>query len=199
MILVILLLTFVGVCVLFFMYNPTNLSTGNVVLDFVYSNSSGPRWASFPVSYYFTNEKICGEYEIKRIRNAFSIIENETNGKIFFTETNGFGNINIICSRDFARSDEKEYFIAAEGGYSSLGDTITGGEVELKNMRGGRASGSCINFPSVELHEIFHVFAVPHSDNPHSLMYPYSNSKQCLLAHIDNETIDILNNIYNFK
>ncbi|MEI7719111.1 MAG: matrixin family metalloprotease [archaeon] len=173
--------------------------TGNTIAETILSNSAYPKWTSFPVSYYFTGGEVCGDFELRKIRRAFSIIENETNGKISFIETNYSGDINVICSKDFISADKKGYFIAGEGGYTSSGNTITSGEVDFKNMKGGKVSGSCINFPSVEIHEIMHVFALGHSEDEYSLMYPQTSSKQCIASHIDNETIDILNSIYNFR
>lgn len=164
------------------------------------SNSNYPKWDHFPVSYYFTDGKICGDYELRRIRSAFNIIQNETNRAISFVETNNTGDINIICSSDYKPGGAQPgTYTSGEGGYNSQGNKITDGTIYFLHMGAGRYTGGCLNIPNIEIHEILHTFALGHSENEHSIMAPISNSNSCMYDQIDNETVSILNGIYHFE
>jgi hypothetical protein len=163
------------------------------------SSSSPPKWASFPLSYYFTNESVCGDYQANRMKRAFEIIKNQTNGAISFIENNNTGNINIICLTDYRTGEVLGAYTSGEGSYISSGSTITGGQINILHMGAGRYSGGCANFPNIEIHEIMHTFALQHSNISSSVMYPVSSSRNCISDRIDNETINVLNSIYHFK
>jgi hypothetical protein len=180
-------------------YQPNVSSPANYTPIYKEPDSGYPKWTHFPVSYYFTDGNVCGNYELNRMRRAFSIIANETRNAISFVEKNGGGDINVICSKDYKVGTEPGTYISGEGGYGVRGNEIVSGLIDLSNMGGGKYTGGCINIPNIEIHEIMHVFALQHSENSHSIMYPISGSNICVLNHIDNETLQILNDIYHFK
>jgi hypothetical protein len=133
----------------------------------------------------------CTLDEESRMSKAFEIITNET-GIIPFKKTNENPDIEILCSEANKQTDnqDSDYFIAGEGGAKEIIQTnkynvIVQGSVLLYDSQ--NKGLKCSN-PTVELHELIHVFGFDHSPNPKSLMYPYlSSCDQKLDSSIVNE------------
>ena len=165
-----------------------------------YDNENILKWNNFPITYSINNSFICGDYEINRIRKAFDIIQNETNNTIYFKEVNNSANILITCVPEYVDGDSSGTYVSGEAEYNSEGNEIIEGSIFFYNMKPGRYTGGCYVFPDVEIHEILHTFAIPHSNNEDSIMYAVEGSTNiCHSRNIDNETLDLLNSIYHFK
>jgi len=140
---------------------------------------------------YFILE--CDGEKISRLKEAFSIIENETK-IIKFYQTNDEDNadIHVGCSKN-AFETEKNVFVAGEGGPTkflnlSLYPAILQGKIILYE------ESSC-DYPITELHEIFHVFGFEHVNDSLKIMYPYVNCRQ----RIDPELINMLIELYSIE
>ena len=133
----------------------------------------------------YSIDSSCSEEKIKRIEKAISMLEEDVN-EISFFYTNNNADIEIICENKNVPSEVKEYFIAGEGGPTSVINTslfyiIEKGKILLYNDK-----SSC-DHPNVELHELLHVFGFEHSTNKESIMYSVSSCKQVLTEDIKNE------------
>jgi hypothetical protein len=176
-----------------FSSNPENL---NVILN---SEANRTFVSSSPVKQFNRNMKFnhnnisysfldCTYDKQSRTKNAFDIISNET-GIIYFTEVEKSADIKILCSQTKKPSEnlDSEYFIAGEGGPGEIIQTknfnvILNGSVLLYSSN--EKTIKC-SLPSIELHELLHVFGFDHSSNESSLMYPYLTScKQVLDSSI---------------
>ena len=132
--------------------------------------------------------KDCDDTKRSRMLEAFDILASKI-GLIEFYEVLDKADIEITCSEQ-EKKNEKEYFIAGEGGAREIISTgryniITNGTVILHENPHGFIK---CNWANVELHELIHVFGFDHSKNPNSLMYPYlENCEQKLDDSIINE------------
>ncbi len=139
----------------------------------------------------------CTLDEEARMGKAFEIITNET-GIITFKKTNENPDIEILCSEASKQTDnqDSEYFIAGEGGAKEIIQTykynvIVLGSVLLYNSQDKGLK--CTN-PTIELHELIHVFGFDHSPNPKSLMYPYLSSCD---QKLDSSIVSELKRLYS--
>lgn len=122
-------------------------------------------------------DRFCEEEKGKRMIEAFNefsdIIEFVT-----FYESSENPDIRVVCSeKDIDNLEEKEYFIAGEGGAKEVIQTgryniITDGIILLYT----NPKFSKCDWPNIELHELLHVFGFDHTNNKNSLMYPLLTS-----------------------
>jgi len=146
------------------------------------------RFPSNEISYSIDSS--CSLNSIKRIKQAFEILENKTNLLEFYEKSGG--DILIGCSEDYLKLDEN-LFIAGEGGPSeiintSLFNVILKGKVSLYKR-------SDCNYPVVEIHELLHVLGLDHSKNPNDIMYNVSECSQ----RINPEVINTLIRLYSVQ
>jgi hypothetical protein len=131
-------------------------------------------WDHMPLTYRFndTNEFVstCQDHIKKRLKTAFDIVKNETQGIVYFVEVDYNEDIIIHCSNKIQTDGKAEQGIstAGEGGPTLLqGNKIIKGELNLYPYR------NCGVFPDVELHEIGHVLGFGHNKSSRlNLMYP---------------------------
>ncbi|MEM3405821.1 MAG: matrixin family metalloprotease [Candidatus Pacearchaeota archaeon] len=135
----------------------------------------------------------CKENKIKRIEEAFKIIEKEV-GEIKFIRVNSDADIDVICQNIKIPTETKGYFIAGEGGPTSLINTSLFCIIEKGKVLLYKEKDYC-DYPNVELHEILHVFGFGHSDNERSIMFNTSFCNQILTKDI----IDEMKRLYSIK
>lgn len=178
-------------------------------LDF----TSSFRWEAVPVTYNILNEEECGSYQINKIRRAFDIIENATEGIVAFKLVRMNANIDISCSfiedcyqsRTETRKEDGviyttkyESICTYKRGVASittLGDKIQTAHIEFVGLAGfaetigkgasGFYIGSC-GHENTEVHEILHTFGYNHVDDPNSIMY-YKEDSVGYTIHQDDE------------
>jgi hypothetical protein len=139
----------------------------------------------------------CTSDEESKMEKAFEIITNET-GIITFKKTIGEADIDILCSEASKQTDnqDSDYFIAGEGGAKEIIQTnkynvIVSGSVLLYTSQD---KGLKCSTPTIELHELIHVFGFDHSTNPKSLMYPYLSSCN---QKLDSSIVSELKRLYS--
>ena len=145
------------------------------------------------VSYNINQD--CSQEEQSRMVNAFQELSNKVN-LIIFKEVLMNPDIKVSCSKEINNLEEKDYFIAGEGGAKEIVQTgkynvITNGLILLYQSQ--KNSIKC-NFPNTEIHELIHVFGFGHSDNKNSLMYPILESCE---QKLDKSIIEELNRLYS--
>lgn len=134
----------------------------------------------------------CTENKAARMEEAFSILEEETILEFNPTdESNAI--LKILCSDISPEADEKNHFVAGEGGpsrviNSTLYSVILEGKVALYR------EGNCMN-ANVALHELLHALGFDHNTDEKSILYPILACDQV----IDQEIIDSINELYEVQ
>lgn len=154
-------------------------------------------WTHMPLTYSFAEPLInkdergldnhqCPYNRIKGITKAFEIIQNETNGSVYFEEMDGSVDITISC---YVTKEDGEYLIMGEGGYNSIENRIINGTINFYPFDFG-----CSYWPDMEVHELLHVFGYEHKNDNTSIMRPIQ--KGCI-GKIDEDIIKDLINRYS--
>jgi len=146
------------------------------------------RFSTKTISYKI--DELCDRKKTARVKEAFLILERETELKFYESEN---GEIEIVCNESGEMPKPGEYFIAGEGGptsviNSSLFNVIESGKVLLFYEK------SLCDNPNVELHEILHVLGFKHASNKNSIMYNVLGCEQNLTLEILSE----IKKIYSF-
>ncbi|MDO8459598.1 MAG: matrixin family metalloprotease [Nanoarchaeota archaeon] len=120
--------------------------------------------------------------------NAFELLQSKT--VLSFYESTGDPEIIILCSNIIPQAEEKNHFVAGEGGPVKIINTssysvILTGKVSLYSPE------KC-DEPKVSTHEILHALGFDHNNNKESIMYPITDCNQ----EIDRYIIDEINNLY---
>ena len=129
----------------------------------------------------------CTEAKRQDIQEAFATLSQLT--ILQFTQADP-GEIDILCSDIAPAADQKNHFVAGEGGPTTIINAsryyvILGGKVSLYR------SETC-DKPQVAIHEILHALGFDHNQNPNSIMYPITNCNQ----QVDQYIIDTIDNLY---
>ncbi len=166
----------------------------NISLD-NFSNITQLHWGHMPVTYKLTGEPT--EKQLNLITMAFSKIEEETSGLISFEEDKENPDITIYFDPANYRYDEESYIEgqALITEVDSLRNLILKGNITFYG--GGTACNT--GYPALEIHEILHLFKMPHSPLFGSIMGRYSaySSELCTIKKIDPEYISCLKYIYS--
>lgn len=134
----------------------------------------------------------CPENKASRMEEAFSILEEQT--ILEFNPTDSSNSIlNILCSDISPEAEEKDHFVAGEGGpsrviNSTLFSVILEGKVALYR------EGNCNN-PNVALHELLHALGFDHNNDKKSILYPTLICDQT----IDEEIVQSINELYEVE
>lgn len=171
----------------------------------IITGESNPNFLYFidsNISYSFDDLNPCSEERSNRIHLAFDILENKTDGLLSFENNFSENGIIFICSQEDSESGE----MAGNGGpiYYEGYRTIVSGEVSLFPYQEDEVQ--CEDFPTLELHEILHVFGFDHFENNKSIMfegfeeliiYEGEDYQNRICQYIDIEIIGCLKNIYS--
>jgi len=134
------------------------------------------------ITYYIDSS--CSDEKKLRIEEALNILE-ESVSEISFNEIIN-GDIEITCEKKNTPSDSQGYFIAGEGGPTSVINASLFYIIEKGTVLLFYDKAVC-DYPNIELHELLHVFGFGHSENKESIMYPVSSCNQVLTSDIANE------------
>jgi len=179
-------------------YSSNNYENNEEEIADEFSNVQELHWTHMPITYSFsepnstigprdTKNYECPPYQIQRLKDAFNILQNETENKISFEESyNEEGDISIYC---YKLKAEGGYYIEGEGGYNYEGDQILNAEINFYEHL------NCGNWPDVEIHEILHIFGFNHIENKSSIMTPVAS--RCDRGYIDEGIIQDLINTYS--
>jgi len=171
---------------------PVELKTGNL---------------SYAVKQFYPNMKFnhneltyvidtnCLPKQKERVLAAFLELQNRVDA-ISFKETSANPDIEVSCSEYTKNFEDKEYFVAGEGGAKEIIKTerynvITEGIILLHDNPHGFYE---CEWPNIELHELLHVFGFDHSQDENSLMYPYLESCD---QKLDESIVNDLNQLYS--
>ena len=137
----------------------------------------------------------CEIIKKERMISAFNELSKQVN-IISFHEVSEEPDIEVSCTKKEKSFENKDYFIAGEGGAKEIVQTgaynvITGGVILLYESQ--KKSIKC-DYPNVEMHELMHVFGFNHSTNKNNLMYPYLESCNQVL---DDSLIKELKRLYS--
>ncbi len=147
----------------------------------------GMRYPSSTISYQF--EDACDSEKKELVLSAFSILSEKT--LLNFIPANSDARLEIVCSDIAPTSEQKNHFIAGEGGPTSIINAskqyvILKGKISLfRNER--------CETPNIALHEILHALGFDHNQNPDSIMYPVTNCGQVF----DESLIGAINELYS--
>jgi len=152
-------------------------------------NADFPYWASKTITYSFSSNFLCNADRINNIREAFSILHDNTNGLLSFVEGKD-GDIVIRCFDDYASTGE-----AGSSGASISEDyELSDGTVNFYLVPSG-AIASCETYPTLELHEILHVLGFRHDfSSEYNIMY-LASSYSC--RKLDTRIVECLKNVYS--
>jgi len=159
-----------------------------------FPNISEVHWTHMPLKYKFENE--CIERLVNLSKLAFKKIEFETSYLVSFEETLEEPDISIYCKPTrYDKSGEYEIadaFFTTSPDYENL---IIKGEINIY----GQGSVCNTGYPALEVHEVLHLFDIPHNPLIRSIMHPYSaeSSSRCKIIEIDEEYISCLRYIYS--
>jgi len=171
----------------------------------IITGESNPNFFYFPdrnISYSLNSSSWCEYERFSRIQRAFSIIENETEGLLSFNFELVDGDIIFSCPEN----DSEFGNSAGIGGpvyYEGYRDIVWG---EISLFPYWEDEVICESFPTLEIHEILHVFGFDHVDNNQSIMSEGFDEltidedgdfQDYACQEIDIEIIDCLKNIYS--
>lgn len=170
--------------------------TGELEDDWQYANKdylstiNKLHWYHMPITYYFSTvdtdgSRDCPDFQKERIRKAFNIIKEETDGAVQFQEEDIYGDIFIMC---FSTKGSGGYMTEAEAEYINEGNVIVEGNLYFYTHM------NCGTWPDVEIHEILHLFGYEHIDDEWSIMTPIA--KRCDLGKIDEDIVQDLIETY---
>lgn len=193
---------FIG-AIFYFSNNPDE--TGNIVSENKvyktsepqdgFSNVSKLHWGHMPVTYSIIDKENFYSLRLQRVGKALDEIEKLTNGSIRFKKVSENADISFVCNKEVKREWDG-YFI-----------TYTLGEAELNNLSNlmtnatiylyGGIDENCLDYPSIEMHEILHTLGIEHSKNAGSIMSEFEH--YCLKdvrLDVDGKMFKDLENIY---
>lgn len=195
-------------------------SIDNIKIYDEFPNIDKTHFSKMPITYSYG--KNCVGPIIPRLEWALKIIENETNGLVYFERSNKDAKINFVCydNQNTEAIYEGWYTYGTEYTYGQStieelsGQIIEKTKIEFWSVKKNTRPPSCINFPNLEIHEIMHSFGFDHiNDNKYSLMYPEvwkecKSKNETITLHttgetfipkdeIDKEIIECLKYIYS--
>jgi hypothetical protein len=159
-----------------------------------FENISKLHWGHTPITYMFENKET--ERQTNLIRLAFKKIEEETSGIVKFKEVVENPDI-LINFKPQRSSGDGDHPVAdaliTERDY--LNNLIIKGELNFY----GQGFACNTGYPELEVHEILHLFDIPHNPLTNSVMSPYTaeSSAGCKVTKIDEEYISCLKYIYS--
>jgi len=160
-------------------------------------NISETHWGHMPLTYKFENEGLCFDWQPNLFRSAFNNITLETSGVVSFMETYEEPDISIYCkpSNTNTRTGEGTIADALPIMHPDNENLVIKGEINLY----GQGKICNTGYPALEVHEILHLFDIPHNPLTDSVMQAYSvgASNKCKVTKIDQEYISCLRYIYS--
>src|SRR3989344_490915 len=145
------------------------------------------RYSDRVINYYISES--CTQNKFHLMQEALDILESKTI-LVFNLVSKENAVLNILCLDLAPEEENKNYFVAGEGGpsrvlNSTLYSIILEGKIALYR------DGTCDN-ANVAIHELLHALGFDHNNNPKSVLYPTLKCDQ----KIDEEIIESINKLY---
>ena len=145
------------------------------------------RYTDRHISYSISS--VCDDSRKSSMEEAFVTIADLTT-LTFYPAPASTAQINVLCSDVAPEANEKDHFVAGEGGpsevlNSSLYSVILKGKIAL--YRPDKCHSS-----KIAIHELLHALGFDHNRNPKSIMYPTLSCDQ----EIDPQLITDIKNLY---
>ena len=137
----------------------------------------------------YSIENACPDSKKTDVARAFNIISGKTILEFYQSEN---GEIQIYCSELAPRPEERNHFIAGEGGPSKTINTTLFSVILLGKISLYR-NEKC-STPNIAVHEILHSLGFDHNNNKDSILYPITSCDQ----QIDQYIIDEINKLYAY-
>ena len=155
-----------------------------------YSHIQELHWGHMPLSYGFPApgefQVECDSAQRQRLRQAFDILDDETNGAVNFVEAAKDYNIFIYCNGAKARD-----FNIME---------IVDIDYDIKDVLIKRVTfdfyehANCGTWPDIEVIVTLLALGIPHNEDKESIMYPFVT--KCDFEVVDQDIIDKLIRLY---
>ncbi len=151
-----------------------------------------PNMRFFDRTISYNVESACSQKKAEQVEKAVEIIKDATILDFYPAGDLINPQIRITCSKLAPTLENRDYFVAGEGGPTEVINAtafalIVNGNVSL--FRDEKCET-----PNVAIHEILHVLGFDHSENPLSIMYNTTDCKQKLDSLIAEE----IDRIYSF-
>ncbi|HLC67997.1 MAG TPA: matrixin family metalloprotease [archaeon] len=146
-----------------------------------------------PMPYYVYNDSELNPYKynvtLVNIKKAFDAWQNATNDKVIFNRTLEKPDLGISIKllSDIPNNTvgEASALFYKRNNYT----LIVGGEMQIETLYGGSENRVLL------IHEIGHIMGFDHSDNSHSVMFPYNAYSQVITDDILNTLDSIYKNV----
>ncbi|MBT4165807.1 hypothetical protein HOE04_02095 [archaeon] len=200
-------------------YEDYDKENKNYLINDSFSKVNEMHWREMPITYSLNisslgiysessqswyRDGISRNKQVKRIKEALNIIEEETEGLITFKEVSETENpklkIQGLYDSNGTYQNYDGWEVLGVGGITDFNkNKINTGEVIFFSNYLGSYNGKCLDFPQTEIHEILHTFGFRHVyDTPNQIMFPLKISIQtCKIKEIDADTINCLKHIYS--
>lgn len=132
-------------------------------------------------------EDACSEKQKEDVIRAFNILDELT--ILDFSENPQDGKIRILCSNIAPKPEQKNHFVAGEGGPTKIINAsrfYVIEEAEISLFRQERCEK-----PNIALHEILHGLGFDHTSNKESIMYPVTDCEQEVTSDIISEISEL--------
>lgn len=185
------------------------------ILNDSFSGVEETHFTHLPITYSLDLDRRGDDYSEQEnsIREAFQIIEDQTDQVVYFKEVSS-SKADIKIHGYISSKGDGEYFVEGEAGVvDNITNQAISSEVNFYSSTVhwyNQATGEtgiahnyryykCPDFPLVETHEILHALGFGHvGTNSNQVMLPFDNKYQsCAITRIDNGTINCLKYIYS--
>lgn len=147
------------------------------------------RFPEKEISYWI--EEKCSEKKKEDIKKTFEILSERT--ILSFYKSEKKSRILFLCSEISPESDQKNHFVAGEGGPTEI-INLSSYFIMLESKVSLYRDDVCEE-PKIALHEILHSLGFDHTANKKSIMFPVTNCKQ----ELDNFIVDEINRLYSVE
>lgn len=146
------------------------------------------RYADRVITYSL--DSVCNEKKKTDFENAAKILEQKTALDFSKSGNPGDAQIKVYCSNNAPEPEQKDHFIAGEGGPTEIINAsryavMFAGQISLYREE------TC-DEPKIAIHELLHALGFDHNKNENSIMYPVTDCAQ----EIDQGIIDEINRLY---
>lgn len=156
-----------------------------------YKNINWSHWDHMPLTYRI--DESCSLRQSNLTRFAFYKVQDETYGIVNFREVNDTSDISIYCKISEGYKDGEKPIADA---YPQIDKgIINNGIINIY----GQGQVCLTGYPTLEVHEILHLFDIGHNPNTKSIMFPYAaeSSQDCKITKIDKEYVSCLQYVYS--